>query len=65
MIEVKNICKKFDEKEVLRDISFKFNSGETLAIVGSIKHSFFPILSFPSGFLGSIYFLFHFISLNH
>lgn len=34
MIEVKNIYKKFDEKEVLRDISFKVNSGETLAIVG-------------------------------
>ena len=34
MIEVKNICKKFDEKEILNDISFKVNSGETLAIVG-------------------------------
>ena len=34
MIEVKNIYKKFDEKEVLKDISFKVNSGETLAIVG-------------------------------
>lgn len=34
MIEVKNICKKFDEKEILKDISFKVNSGETLAIVG-------------------------------
>ena len=30
MIEVKNICKKFDEKEILKDISFKVNSGETL-----------------------------------
>ena len=34
MIEVKNIYKKFDEKEVLKNISFKVNSGETLAIVG-------------------------------
>ena len=34
MIEVKNIFKKFDNKEVLKDISFKVESGETLAIVG-------------------------------
>ena len=34
MIKVKNICKKFEEKEVLRDISFEVNSGETLAVVG-------------------------------
>jgi len=34
MIEVKNIYKKFEDKEVLKDISFKVNSGETLAIVG-------------------------------
>ncbi|MCR4881702.1 MAG: ATP-binding cassette domain-containing protein [bacterium] len=34
MIEVKNICKKFDEKVVLKDITFKVNSGETLAVVG-------------------------------
>jgi len=34
MIEVKNISKKFDNKEVLKDISFKVESGETLAIVG-------------------------------
>ena len=34
MIEVKNISKKFDTKEVLKDISFKVEKGETLAIVG-------------------------------
>ncbi len=34
MIEVKNIYKKFDDKEVLNDISFKVEKGETLAVVG-------------------------------
>jgi len=34
MIEVKDICKKFEDKVVLKDISFKVESGETLAVVG-------------------------------
>ena len=34
MIEVKNIVKKFDERVVLKDISFKVEKGETLAVVG-------------------------------
>ncbi|MBQ8459618.1 ATP-binding cassette domain-containing protein [bacterium] len=33
-IEVKNLIKKFDEKTVINDISFKVNDGEILAIVG-------------------------------
>lgn len=33
-IEVKNLIKKFDEKNVINDISFKVNDGEILAIVG-------------------------------
>jgi len=53
-----------DLKAPLVSIDFLYLA-ETLAIVGSIKHYFFPILSFPSGFLGYIHFLFHFISLNH
>ena len=33
-IEVKNLTKKFDNKTVINDISFKVESGEILAIVG-------------------------------
>lgn len=33
-IEVKNLIKKFDDKVVIDDISFKVNDGEILAIVG-------------------------------
>ena len=33
-IEVKNLVKKFGEKTVLNDVSFKVNDGEILAIVG-------------------------------
>ncbi len=33
-IEVKNLVKKFDDKVVINDISFKVNDGEILAIVG-------------------------------
>ena len=33
-IEVKNLNKKFNKKTVIKDISFKVNSGEILAIVG-------------------------------
>ncbi len=33
-IEVKNLTKKFNKKTVIKDISFKVNSGEILAIVG-------------------------------
>lgn len=33
-IEFKNVCMKYGDKEILKDISFKLNEGETLAIVG-------------------------------
>ncbi|MBQ8669486.1 ATP-binding cassette domain-containing protein [bacterium] len=33
-IEVKNLIKKFDDKTVINDISFKVDDGEVLAIVG-------------------------------
>ena len=33
-IEVKNLVKKFDDRVVINDISFKVNDGEILAIVG-------------------------------
>lgn len=33
-IEVRNLIKKFDDKAVINDISFKVNDGEILAIVG-------------------------------
>lgn len=49
MIEVKNICKKFDEKEVLKNISFEVNSGETLAIVGVSGSGKSTILKIISG----------------
>jgi phospholipid/cholesterol/gamma-HCH transport system ATP-binding protein len=34
MIEVKNLVKRFGDNVVIDDISFKVNSGETLAVVG-------------------------------
>lgn len=34
MIEIKNICKSFGEKEVLKDISTVFESGKTNLIIG-------------------------------
>lgn len=51
MIEVKNIYKKFDEKEVLNDISFKVEKGETLAIVGVSGSGKSTILKIISGLI--------------
>lgn len=34
MIEVKNLVKKFDNKTVIKNVSFEVKDGETLAIVG-------------------------------
>ena len=34
MLEVKNICKSFDEKEVLKDINLKVEKGEKVIIIG-------------------------------
>ena len=51
MIEVKNICKKFDEKVVLKDISFNVQKGETLAVVGVSGSGKSTILKIISGLL--------------
>lgn len=34
MLEVKNLCKAFNGKQILKNISFKLNDGEILTIVG-------------------------------
>lgn len=34
MLEVKNLCKAFNGKQILKDISFKLNDGDILTIVG-------------------------------
>jgi len=51
MIEVKNIVKKFDERVVLKDISFKVEKGETLAVVGVSGSGKSTILKIISGLL--------------
>lgn len=35
ILEVKNLTKKFDDNEVLKDVSFELKKGETLAVIGS------------------------------
>jgi len=35
ILEVKNLRKKFDDNEVLKDVSFELKKGETLAVIGS------------------------------
>ncbi len=35
ILEVVKLTKKFDDNEVLKDISFELNKGETLAVIGS------------------------------
>ena len=39
MIKVKNICKKFDDKEVLKNINLDIKSGETIGIIGGTGSS--------------------------
>lgn len=34
MIELRNLCKSFEDKEVLKDINFKFEDGKTNLIIG-------------------------------
>ena len=34
MIEVRNLCKSFEDKEVLKDISTVFEDGKTNLIIG-------------------------------
>ena len=33
MIELKNLCKSFEDKEVLKDINFRFEDGKTNLII--------------------------------
>jgi polar amino acid transport system ATP-binding protein len=35
ILEAKNLTKKFDDNEVLKDVSFELKKGETLAVIGS------------------------------
>ncbi|WP_300459579.1 amino acid ABC transporter ATP-binding protein [Desulfobacula sp.] len=35
ILEVKHLTKKFDDNEVLKDVSFELKKGETLAVIGS------------------------------
>ena len=50
-IEVKNLVKKFDDKTVINDVSFKVNDGEVLAIVGFSGSGKSTILKIISGLL--------------
>lgn len=34
MIEIKNLCKSFEDKQVLKDISAVFENGKTNLIIG-------------------------------
>jgi Cu-processing system ATP-binding protein len=34
MIEAKNLCKRFGKLTVLQDVSFRFNAGECIALIG-------------------------------
>jgi len=49
LIQVKNICKSFDEKVILNNISFSVNEGENLAIVGFSGSGKSTILKIISG----------------
>ena len=39
ILEVKNICKRFGENEVLRGIGFSLEKGEILSIIGSSPYA--------------------------
>ncbi len=49
LIQLKNIYKSFDDKIVLKDVSFDVNAGETLAIVGFSGSGKSTILKIISG----------------
>ena len=34
MIEIKNLSKKYKEKEAVKDITFRINDGEIVALLG-------------------------------
>ena len=50
-IEVKNLVKKFEDKVVINDISFKVNDGEILAIVGFSGSGKSTVLKLISGLI--------------
>ena len=50
-IEVKNLVKKFEDKVVINDISFKVNDGEVLAIVGFSGSGKSTVLKLISGLI--------------
>lgn len=51
LIELKNICKKFDDKVILDEINFSVNAGEILAIVGFSGSGKSTILKIISGLI--------------
>jgi len=50
-IQLKNICKKFDDKQVLNNVSLQVDAGETLAIVGFSGSGKSTILKIISGLI--------------
>ena len=34
LLECKNLCKKFDDKEILKDVNFKVSSGKIVGLLG-------------------------------
>ena len=50
-LEVKNLVKKFDDKYILNDISFKVENGETLGVVGFSGSGKSTLLKIISGIL--------------
>ena len=39
MIELKGLCKSFEEKEVLKDINATFENGKTNLIIGPVSYT--------------------------
>ncbi len=54
-IEFKNVCFSYEDKNVLEDINFKINSGETVAIVGHSGAGKSTIVSLILGFYKPTY----------
>ena len=39
MLEVKNLCKEFNGRPILKDISFTLKDGEIMTIVGPVSYT--------------------------